>query len=109
MTFPTLPVHSGPTSHGHFSFSLLTGGRRIHPLAWLHRQLLVIAVVFYVAAVALFIAAGLSGCATPGRTVGLAIGAALVAGAAHHGHDAGALPDVRTPASPCARTPELCR
>jgi hypothetical protein len=96
--------------HGTFSFSFLTGAPRIHPLAWLERQLLVIAFAFYAGAVALFIAAGLTGCSTPARTAGLAIGAAIVVAAAHnHDHDASARPDVPVPGNPCARNLEACR
>jgi hypothetical protein len=50
-----------------------------------------------------------AGCATPARTVGLAIGAVFVAGAvASHNHD-NARPDVQTPANPCSPNPERCR
>jgi hypothetical protein len=60
-------------------------------------------------ALLLLIAAGLAGCATPGRTIGLAIGAALIAGAAHHDHEPAARPDVPTPSDPCSTNRERCQ
>jgi hypothetical protein len=90
----------------------LTGRQRLHPLAWLERQLRVISFALYVGTIALFVAFGLAGCAsTPAlRAAGIAVGAAIVAGAiAERHHDDAPRPDVPAPSNPCIPKPEHCK